>query len=592
METVEIREYLRPLLKWWWLVALATLIAAASSFIYTKLQPDVYQSYTTVMVGTTTRDPNPNTGEIWLAQALAQNYADIAKRTPMQEATMKALGTTWLPYYNVSVIPNTQVIQIDVFDSNPEWSQRVAQELAHQLILQGPAGREQQERQAFVEDQLTKLKVSITSTESEIVSKEADMAKEIEAYKIAALQEQIAALQNKLNTMRDQYAKFFGTTQQGASNTLSVLEPAVLPTQPVGSSLLVNLLVAAVVGFSLAAAGAYLIEYLDDSIRTTDNIKRVFGITVLGAVPELDTQSGQQDKLVMLQNVPSAGAEAYRSLRTNLQFTALDRPLRVLLVTSPSPSEGKSLTAANLGAALARAGQRVILVDVDLHRPTQHKLFKTFNNVGITTALLEENEALESFLQPTTVPGLQLLTSGPLPPNPAELVGSKRMQSLLARLQTHADVIILDSPPISAVVDPIILSTEADGVLLVVRLGKTRRDAARRALHALQQVNARILGMALNGAPTDKGDYLYNYKYNNYYKHEQPIELAKMAMPKTAHNQEELILSLEKDTTEDVFQTEFASPLLKGNGNSATNGNANGQVIISGRNILYKSKNG
>jgi Mrp family chromosome partitioning ATPase len=184
------------------------------------------------------------------------------------------------------------------------------------------------------------------------------------------------------------------------------------------------------------------------------------------------------------------------------------------------------------------------------------------------------------------------LTSGPLPPNPAELVGSKRMKSLLARLQEQADIVILDSPPIEAVVDPIILSTEVDGVLLVVRLGKTRRDTARRALHALQQVNARVLGMALNGAPTNKGDYLYNYKYNSYYKHEQPADSTKVAAPQTAPSYESPIpqsVSLEAD---DLFEVEPTPAYPPTNGNGVANGNSNGQVIISGRNIFYKGKNG
>src|SRR5262249_36299244 len=137
------------------------------------------------------------------------------------------------------------------------------------------------------------------------------------------------------------------------------------------------------------------------------------------------------------------------------------------------PADGKSLTAANLAIALARAGKKVILVDADLHRPSQHRLFKLYNNIGITTALLAEQAEMEQLVQPTAVAGLRVLTSGPLPPNPAELLGSKRMQDLLARLKENADVVVIDSPPATAVVDSIILATETDGVILVIRANKT-----------------------------------------------------------------------------------------------------------------------
>jgi capsular exopolysaccharide synthesis family protein len=197
-----------------------------------------------------------------------------------------------------------------------------------------------------------------------------------------------------------------------------------------------------------------------------------------------------------------------------LQFASIDRPLRQILLTSAQPEEGKSLTSANLSAALARAGKKVILVDADLHRPTQHRLFKLFNNIGVTTALLNEDVDYEMLLQPTTLPGLSLLTSGPLPPNPAELLGSKRMQEVLKGLQELADIVVIDSPPVTAVVDAMILANQMDGVLVVMRSEKSSRDAVKRALSALHQVKAPILGAVLNGISEHKKEYyLHNYGY-------------------------------------------------------------------------------
>ncbi|MGC8782597.1 MAG: CpsD/CapB family tyrosine-protein kinase, partial [Anaerolineae bacterium] len=184
-----------------------------------------------------------------------------------------------------------------------------------------------------------------------------------------------------------------------------------------------------------------------------------------------------------------------------------------------APTEGKSLTAANLGVALAQAGRRVVVVDADLHRPRQHRLFGLRNNVGLTSALLEPRPGLEGLLQDGPTPGLRVLTSGPLPPNPAELLGSARMKELLAELAAGADIVLLDSPPATALADATILSTQCDGVLLVLDCGMTRREVARRALEALRRVNARVVGALLNRMPLRGGGSYYYYYYYYYYGH-------------------------------------------------------------------------
>jgi len=203
-------------------------------------------------------------------------------------------------------------------------------------------------------------------------------------------------------------------------------------------------------------------------------------------------------------------------LRTNLQFASVDRPLRTVLVTSTAPSEGKTLTAANLAAVFAQAGRRVIVVDADLHRPRQHRVFRLPNNTGLTNALLSEGSALEVLLQETPVPGLQVLTSGPLPPNPAELLGSARMRELLAQLTSLADIVVIDSPPTMAVSDTAILASEVDGVLLVLDAGKTRREMALHALTGLRQVQARVIGVVLNRMPSRSPGSYYYYSHEGY----------------------------------------------------------------------------
>ncbi|MCC9076808.1 polysaccharide biosynthesis tyrosine autokinase [Litorilinea aerophila] len=512
MDTLDLREYIRPLLRWWWLILLAALAAGTASFLYLRQQPPTYEARTTIMVGTGLQDPNPNNSQLGLSQTLAQTYADMARRAPLREATMAALQLSKLPEYTVSVAPDSQVIEITVIDQDPQLAYVVANELVRQLIRQSPAGREEQDRENFINQQLDQIEAGIEETEAEIDRKREELAGLFSARDIANTEAQIAALQTKLSTLRANYASLLANSQRGAVNKITILEPASLPTRPLPSNILLNVLAAAMVGAVLAASGAYVLELLDDSVRDEEDVRRRLQLPLIAAVP---TARGP-DPLVMAKGLPSAATEAYRGLRTNLQFCNVDQELQVLLLTSPAPQEGKSVTTANLALALAHLGQRVILVDADLHRPVQHRLFKLPNKVGLTNGLLAVSAGgqveVERLLQPTGVPTLRLLTSGPLPPNPAELLGSRRMKELLAQLRQEADVILLDSPPATVVVDATILATLADGVLVVLRAGRTRRARAQRALESLQNVHARIIGAVLNGASV-KASYYSHPEY-------------------------------------------------------------------------------
>lgn len=215
------------------------------------------------------------------------------------------------------------------------------------------------------------------------------------------------------------------------------------------------------------------------------------------------------NQLITLRDPRSQAAEAYRTLRTNIQFSSLDRQLTTLLATSTAPDEGKSTTVANLAVAMAQAEQRVILVDCDLRRPSLHALFGVDNDSGLTSVILaSEEEALP--LVATEVPGLQLLTSGPLPPRPADILGSRRMEALIARLRAQADIVLFDTPPVVAVTDAAVLATRVDGVLLVLQAHKTSRERARQAKQILEKVKANILGVVLNDAEIEQGYGYYS----------------------------------------------------------------------------------
>jgi len=205
-----------------------------------------------------------------------------------------------------------------------------------------------------------------------------------------------------------------------------------------------------------------------------------------------------QPNLITLTDPRSPAAEAYRTLRTNLLFSSVDDPVRAVIVTSPAPEEGKSTALANLAVTMAQSGRRTIIVDADLRRPTQHEIWGVASEPGLTTMMLEDLDELP--LVDVGVENLRLLPSGPLPPTPADLVGSARMDAVIARLQEQADFLLFDAPPVIAVSDAAVLASKLDGVLLVVRAGSTRRDDAEQAKQILERLGVRIVGAVLTNA--------------------------------------------------------------------------------------------
>lgn len=210
-------------------------------------------------------------------------------------------------------------------------------------------------------------------------------------------------------------------------------------------------------------------------------------------------------ELITMSEPRSHISEAYRTLRTNLDFTSLDQALKTLVVTSAGVSEGKSTTLANLAVVSAQTGRNVVLVDADLRRPTLHQLFGLDNETGLTTAMMDDAALSTPPLQASGIEGLSVLTSGPLPPNPAELMGSRRMEEAIAALADGADQVFFDTPPVVAVTDAAVLSTKVDGVLLVISAGQTRREVARTAVQRLEQINARLVGTVLTNAQMGAG---------------------------------------------------------------------------------------
>ncbi len=498
------------MLRWWWLIVLAAVVAAVSAYYFLRDQPEMYQSSTTIMVGESLEDPNPNSAEIGLAQQLAQAYAEIAVRAPLRQAVRMALGLDVMPEYTVEAREDSSLLEIAVDAAEPAVAQAVAREIVNQLILLSPTNQIEEGRQGFIDDQLTKLEDDIRVTEEEIELKQSELGSLFSARDISDAQQQINALENKERSLRTSYSELLQSAQRNAVNRITVLEPAALPLHPMPSDTPRNILLAAMMGIVLGATGAYLLEFFDDSVRDGDRMRKQLGAPMLASIPTQRTKDG----LVMASRGRTPAAESYRELRTNLLLAVPDLDSACFVMASPTPNDGKSSTAANLGIAMAQAGKRVIIVDADLHRPRQQIHFSVSNRVGLSTILKDRSVDIGSVIQTTGHPGLSIVTSGPLPQNASEFLASSRMSEVLAEFRKRADAVLIDSPPVLALVDAVVLSTQADGVVLVLRVGKTRRSAAMKVSEMMEQVNSHIVGFVLNGVPRRQSTYGRAYGYD------------------------------------------------------------------------------
>ena len=519
---MELKTYIFPLRKWWWLVVASTLIAAIFSSLSLLRQPTIYQARTTLMIGMTINNPNPSSNELYLGQQLAAAYADLANREIVYNATKNALEVNRLPQYIARALPNTQLIEIIVNDTDPPRAQIVANELAAQLILLSPTSpqSDDQGRGEFINQQLNNLEVQIKETQGEIEKLQEELSTLISAQQINDKQDQIFALQSKLSTMENNYGLLIANTQKGAVNTLTVIESAELPTNPIGSMKGLTILLAAAVGFVLAACVSYLLEYLDDTLRSADEVERLFSAPIIGHIFEQEERKNEGTELFDADDLRHPIAEAYRALRTNIEISQANQPLKTLLISSPDIGDGKTSVSANLALSLAQREKEVILLDVDLRRPNVHEFFKLPNDSGLVD-LISDGAAVSDVLRFKKDRKVAMLTSGNPPPNPTEILSSKKMDQLLAKLEDSADVVIMDGPPF-IVSDAMVMASKVDGVLLVVRPGHTRRSLALGAVEQLKVAGARVVGVVLNRIPVRGADYYagksyaYTYYTSNY----------------------------------------------------------------------------
>jgi len=512
-EGLDIRQYLSVFAHWSWLIILSALLAGIASLYVSLNMAPIFQSTTTVLVNEAPATKGADYSSVLMSKQLTSTYAEMMANDLVLEQVADQVKITNSPeemrkWIAINTVRDTQIIQVAVKTTDPAFSANIA----NAIVAAFSAQIQEIQTKRFAQSKLT-LETQLAETDKQISSF-------VGQTELAATPEEKDRLEAKVVEYRTIYSNLLSSYEQirlsEAQSVSSVVQvvPAVANPVPVEPNIWRNTILAALLGFLLAAVILIIRESLDDTVKTPNEISRKFGLPILGVI---NHHGSEANSPITISEPRSPVAEAYRALRTNINYASVDRPLRTILVTSAVPGDGKSTTIINLGVVLAQNGKKVIIADCDLRRPQIHTYFGLANRHGMSTLFSHSAEELNSVRQTTAVDGLTVVTSGSLPPNPSELMGSQKLQTILGTMKNSADMILIDTPPTLTVTDASALAPSLDGILLVVRPGKTRISALRQTIEQLRQVNARILGVVLNDVAVSGKSYSYHYNYYQNY---------------------------------------------------------------------------
>ncbi|MGB8214298.1 MAG: polysaccharide biosynthesis tyrosine autokinase [Anaerolineales bacterium] len=509
--------YAELLWHWAWLLVLCAVLAGGVTFWLSYEQIPVYQATTTILVDVAPASQAVNTTTVTTSEELADTYSNTILMQPVLDGVAKRLNLPAFPKsatVQATPVLNTQLITLVVQDIDPNRAAQIAN-----TLVQVFSDKLQADQAARYTDSSKGIETQLANLQKQIQATQAALAALGPASSDPSRQAQQAQLQLALTQYNQSYASVLQSEGQlqlaeAQSSSGIIQQDTALPVDtPISPQPVRDAVLAAVTGLLIAIGGVFLIEFLDDTIRDPDEITRRWGVPVLGTIIRYPHD---RDTLITARQPRSPITEAFRSLRTNLQFAGFDQPIHTILVTSPSPEDGKTTVTANLASVIAQGGRRVAVVDADMRRPRIHKTFQIPNRDGLSSQFIRYQDRLNGSVKPTQVDGLFVLTSGPLPPNPSELLGSDRMSAILRELAGQFDTVIVDAPPVLLVTDALVLAPCVDGVLVVVKPSITKRAALKHMIEELRQVNANILGVVLNDVKIDRSHY-YNYHYRGYY---------------------------------------------------------------------------
>ncbi|RME50241.1 MAG: polysaccharide biosynthesis tyrosine autokinase [Caldilineae bacterium] len=548
-DVIDLRVYFDVVKRWLWLIILCGVLAAAAAYGASRLATPIYQAKATLLIEQARTPADVQYNDILASQRIAATYAQLMTRRPVLERVADLLNVDpaavdpddndaqGVTDINVSAVRDTQLVEVTVEGISPRLVTAVANALPQVFIqeLESLQRSRFADSKANLERQLNFLQQQIQETQ--IALAKLDQGEDNPAER-ARLETALAQYQASYTNLLQSYEDLRLAELQSI-DTVSLWEEATLPEGPVRPRVLLNTLLALIVGMMLAIGAVFVVEYLDDRFRSPDEMTRILGLpwlAAIGQIPGVDRSHRHTSLSLIAAHQPRHPiTEAYRRLRTNLQFANVDEGVRSLVVTSVGPGEGKSTTAANLALVMAQAGIRVALVDADMRRPVQHRIFDLTKSPGLTDALVAGEAGPWPFIR-EVMPNLYVLPVGKIPPNPAELLGSRRMHELLHTLHQRVDVVICDAPPVLAVTDSAVLGRITDGVLLVLDVNVTTRSTAQDAVNELRQLGVHLLGIVVNQVSTRTRGYgwyeqrYYRYRYE---EHDSEAEEAPISLPTT-----------------------------------------------------------
>lgn len=529
--TLELRDYLRVLRRRKWIIVVTIVVGVGAALGMSLTQAPVYTATTKVLLEPRLVDrlfvPTERQANSPDAERQRGNEIQIMDSPRVKAKVQKQLGR---PPDDVEFVAleGTDVVLIIAKGEDPDDVAETANAFAHTytevrtdltVTELNEAATELQKRIAEVDQKIAGIDASfaVFPASPPVVQGGTSTPTDPRVIQRNQLVAQRASYETQLTQMQ------VGTTvaQQGGAKVLAQAQP---PQDPINKDPTRNLLAGFAIGIVLGVALAFLREYLDDTVKTKEDLESSSGLTVVGIIPALaDWKKREATPLISMMQPRSPAAEAYRSVRTSVEFLSLDQPIGSIQVTSALAAEGKTSTLANLAVTFARAGQRVIILCCDLRRPRVHEFFGLTNRVGFTSVLLGDTPLANAIQAADRELPIGLVASGPLPPNPAELLASKRAVDVVEDLDRRCDLLLIDSPPVLPVTDALVISGLVDGVLLVASAGESTKRGVKRATELLRQVDAPLIGAILNSVES-KFEYGYAYGDNRYYVQGAPSE--------------------------------------------------------------------
>ena len=519
----DLRAWLLVVWRRRWLVAGTVAVGLLAATAFNSRSEPVYRSSAQVLVQGNSLEGVVQRlgfagGATQPGRALA-NEVVMVNSDATRDAVAEALG--YSASVSVAVEPESDVLVFAATASEPDRAAQIVNayvdafaERRRELVVEEMVkvtelldarrrdiAAERQQIEAGLEEQ--RVAVATAATEAEAASAAATL--EAEEARAEVRRDALDAEESGLDTSLSAVNLVDELRDGSGVQVVVAARPA---SEPVSASSLRSYLVAGIGSLLAGIAMVLLIEYLDNRIRSRSDLQRAArDLPLLAMVPDPPTEDG----VVSISHPRSTSAEAYRGLRTSVQFLGLHRPLRIVLVTSASSSEGKTTTVANLGVALARVGRRVVVLDADLRRPRLAQRFGLPARRGLTNVLLGDADLVDVAVRVPDEPNLVVVPSGPLPPHPSELLSSARSADLIRQMAEGADIVLIDSPPVLPVADSVVLAGVADGVLVVARAGHSQRRLLSRAIEVMAQVDAPLLGTVLAGASDEPGAAPYYY---------------------------------------------------------------------------------